>query len=159
MEGRWGRTFEAWEMTSPGRPFRTSYGFNGWLFDHDFNASIPFRTRVRSLTGIDIYSLKGKANIPVLLDSTMPYSKPLGVFLPPRRGGTTSTLSMGSFCMNRHNEHINGLFLDWSVRKIGIKELWTLKWHLQFDTANAWTKAGGVLPEDWPYWMRGFKDY
>jgi prepilin-type processing-associated H-X9-DG protein len=61
--------------------------------------------------------------------------------------------------MDRHSEHVNGLFLDWSVRKIGVKELWTLRWHLQFDTANAWTKAGGVLPEDWPHWMRGFKDY
>jgi len=159
MEGRWGRTFEAWEMTSPGRPFRTSYGFNGWLFDKHFDASIPLRTRIRSLTSIDIYSLKGKANIPVFLDSTMPYGIPREVFLPPRRGGTNGTLSMGCFCMNRHNEHINGLFLDWSVRRIGIKELWTLKWNLQFDTANAWTKAGGVLPEDWPYWMRKFKDY
>jgi hypothetical protein len=45
------------------------------------------------------------------------------------------------------------------VRKTGLKELWTLKWHLQFDTANAWTKAGGAQPEDWPEWMRSFKDY
>jgi hypothetical protein len=22
-----------------------------------------------------------------------------------------------------------------------------------------WTKAGGVKPEDWPPWMRRFKDY
>jgi hypothetical protein len=22
-----------------------------------------------------------------------------------------------------------------------------------------WTKAGGVQPDDWPEWMRGFKDY
>jgi len=69
------------------------------------------------------------------------------------------TLGMGNLAINRHNEHVNGLFLDWSVRKIGLKELWTLKWHLQFDTANAWTKAAGVQPEDWPHWMRGFKDY
>ena len=63
------------------------------------------------------------------------------------------------FCINRHNEHVNGLFLDWSVRRIGIKELWTLKWHMQFNTSNEWTKAGGVMPEDWPEWMRRFKDY
>jgi hypothetical protein len=30
---------------------------------------------------------------------------------------------------------------------------------MQFDTANEWTKAGGVQPDDWPEWMRGFKDY
>ncbi len=66
---------------------------------------------------------------------------------------------MAPFCINRHNGHVNGLFLDWSARKIGLKELWTLKWNLQFDTANAWTKAGVVRPEDWPEWMRRFKDY
>jgi prepilin-type N-terminal cleavage/methylation domain-containing protein/prepilin-type processing-associated H-X9-DG protein len=160
MEGRWGRTFEAWEMTGPGRPFRTSYGFNGWLFCCDFDASLPARTRWGSdgIPGIRVSTLKGKANIPVLLDSTMPYSHPTTIWLPPRRGDSNGP-GMGPFCMDRHSEHINGLFLDWSVRKIGIKELWTLKWHLQFDTANAWTKAGGVLPEDWPHWMRGFKDY
>ena len=56
-------------------------------------------------------------------------------------------------------ESLNGLFMDWSVRKIGLKELWTLKWHPQFNTANEWTKAGGAQPEDCPEWMRKFKDY
>jgi prepilin-type N-terminal cleavage/methylation domain-containing protein len=158
-EGWRGTTFEAWEMSSPGRPFRTSYGFNGWLFCCDFDASIPVWTRWREMTGVRIDTLRGKANIPVFLDSTMPYSHPKELFpSPPRRGGSNGP-GMGSFCMDRHNECINGLFLDWSVRRLGIKELWTLKWHLQFDTANAWTKAGGVLPEDWPHWMRQFKDY
>ena len=27
------------------------------------------------------------------------------------------------------------------------------------DTRNRWTRAGGVQPEDWPEWMRRFKDY
>jgi hypothetical protein len=49
--------------------------------------------------------------------------------------------------------------MDWSVRKVGLKELWTLKWYRQFDIANPWTRAGGVKPEDWPEWMRNFKDY
>lgn len=62
-------------------------------------------------------------------------------------------------CMNRHSEAINMLFMDWSVRKVGLKELWTLKWHPDFNTAGPWTNAGGVQPEDWPQWMRKFKDY
>ncbi len=159
MEGRWGRTFEAWEMTSPGRPFRTSYGFNGWLFCEDFDASIPVWTRWRSMPGVYTYRVRGKAKIPVVLDSTMPYSHPrVPGPLPPQQGGSNGP-GMDPFCMDRHNEHINSLFLDWSVRKVGIKELWTLKWHMQFNTANAWTKAGGVQPEDWPKWMRSFKEY
>ena len=51
------------------------------------------------------------------------------------------------------------LFMDWSVRKVGLKELWTLKWSRDFDTAGPWTLAGGVKPEDWPAWMQRFKDY
>jgi prepilin-type processing-associated H-X9-DG protein len=62
-------------------------------------------------------------------------------------------------CINRHDGGVNSLFLDWSVRKVGIKELWTLNRHPYFDTRGPWTKAGGVAPEDWPEWMRGFKDY
>jgi len=66
---------------------------------------------------------------------------------------------MGTFCINRHDGHVNGLFLDWSVRKVGLKELWTLQWCRDFDTHGRWTTAGGVQPEDWPEWMRRFKDY
>ena len=43
--------------------------------------------------------------------------------------------------------------------RVGLKELWTLKWHRDYDTSGPWTKAGGVQPEDWPEWMRGFRDY
>jgi prepilin-type N-terminal cleavage/methylation domain-containing protein/prepilin-type processing-associated H-X9-DG protein len=161
MEGWRGTTFEAYELMGPGRPFRLSYGFNGWLFNEWFSYGDihpPGFHRHREESP-NIFMLKGSSNIPVFLDCTMPYSRPKELFPPPpRRGGGTGP-GMQSFCMNRHNGYVNGLFLDWSVRKVGVKELWTLKWHLQFDTANAWTKAGGVLPEDWPYWMRKFKDY
>jgi hypothetical protein len=34
-----------------------------------------------------------------------------------------------------------------------------LKWHKEFDTANEWTKTGGIKPSEWPVWMRKFKDY
>ena len=53
---------------------------------------------------------------------------------------------------------INSVFLDGSVAKVPLRALWKLKWHRTFDTAGPWTKAGGVQPEDWPQWMRKFKD-
>jgi prepilin-type processing-associated H-X9-DG protein len=62
-------------------------------------------------------------------------------------------------CINRHGGGINAVFLDWSVRKVGLKELWTLEWHRKYDTTGPWTKAGGALPRDWPKWMRSFRDY
>ena len=144
--GLWmGSTFKAWEMTSIGRSFRGSYGTNGWVFDY-YSLSHYGRFAPR----LNVYSVKDRAKIPLLLDNVEPTSWPYEEFPPP--------IDM-RFCINRHNEYINGLFLDWSVRKVGLKELWTLKWYEAFNTANQWTRAGGVKPEDWPEWMRGFRDY
>ena len=157
IEGTYGSTFEAWEITSPRPRFRGSYGLNHWLFDKTrFDTSIPLDKIFRRV-GRDIFPLRNRARIPVFLDSTTPEGRPDNFFGPPRISGRG--LGMAPFCTNRHYVHVNGLFLDWSVRKIGLKELWTLKWHLQFDTAGPWTRAGGVLPEDWPEWMKSFKDY
>jgi len=66
---------------------------------------------------------------------------------------------MARCCINRHEGTVNCLFVDGSVRKVGLKELWTLKWHKSFNTAGPWTKAGGVSPKDWPEGMMPFKDY
>ena len=107
---------------------------------------------------LDLFSLRGRAQFPAILDDAFMWSKPITSNNPPRRE-RQGIFGMGGFCINRHNEHVNSLFLDWSARKVGLKELWTLKWHRDWDTAGPWTKAGGVLPEDWPHWMRGFKDY
>jgi len=80
---------------------------------------------------------------------------------PPRQegysgGGETNWIF---WCINRHNGGINMLFMDGSVRKVGLKELWTLKWHRTYNTRGMWTKAGGADPADWPQWMRHYKDY
>jgi prepilin-type N-terminal cleavage/methylation domain-containing protein/prepilin-type processing-associated H-X9-DG protein len=66
---------------------------------------------------------------------------------------------MMHFVMKRHQTGTNMLFMDWSVRKVGLKELWTLKWHRKFPTNGPLTRAGGVQPSDWPPWMQTFKDY
>ena len=130
--------------------------------------------------------VKGASNVPMELDSSMLLShwRPRDGPKPPRcdaiptenvrripppsappapRPGPPEP-EWGDFgntpsCINRHDGYVNALFFDWSVRKVGLKELWTLKWHRQFNTAGPWTKAGGVQPQDWPEWMRNFKDY
>jgi hypothetical protein len=48
--------------------------------------------------------------------------------------------------------------MDYHVEKTGLKQLWTLKWSRDFNKVNPWTQAGGVLPGDWPEWMKSFKD-
>ena len=72
---------------------------------------------------------------------------------------TTAQNAITVNLMKTANNRVNSLFMDLSVRKVGLKELWTLKWHKQYNTNGPWTMAGGVQPEDWPQWMRGFKDY
>ena len=62
-------------------------------------------------------------------------------------------------CVNRHDGSINLLFMDGSVRKVGLKELWTLKWSMSYNTEGPWTIVGGVPPTAWPEWMRQFKDF
>jgi len=158
FEGTHGSTFEAWQVTAPAPPFHGSYGYNQWLFQGF--ARFPRYTRGprgRSVVEFDIGTIEGRTEIPLLLDATGPSADPIDNFPPPFRedGGGL----MGCFCINRHNECVNGVFLDWSVRRIGLKELWTLYWSWDFNTAGRWTRAGGVRPEDWPEWMRGFKDY
>ena len=154
VEGTRGSQFGAWTITSPGPAFHGSYGFNFWLFD-DGHLSGFHPTRSRA--GLQIFKIANKARVPVLLDSASVGDVPWDLGRPPReesRGGLRL-----HYCINRHNGRVNGLFLDWSVREVGLKELWTLKWCPNFDTAGPWTQAGGVQREDWPQWMRGFKDY
>jgi len=152
---RVGSTHESWQIMEPGPSFFCSYGFNEWLT----MGAMASRKRVRHYAaGWDVFSLKERYKIPALLDSKWPYGHPKPDNRPPQsyREGANN---MKCFCMNRHNGHINGLFLDWSVRRIGLKELWTVKWHPGFNTEGPWTQAGGVERQDWPQWMRPFKDY
>jgi type II secretory pathway pseudopilin PulG len=66
---------------------------------------------------------------------------------------------MGRCCINRHQGTVSTAFMDWSARKVGLKELYTLKWHKKFNTRGPWTTAGGARGEDWPEWIRPLKDY
>ena len=144
IRSKGGSTFEAWEITSPLPRFRCSYGFN----------NTPFMTP-SMFKALETYSARAQASIPVILDSPSYNGRHRNTEPPPRREGH----GMQTFVINRHNGYINGLFMDWSVRKIGLKELWTLKWQPKSDTAGPWTRAGGVQPDYWPHWMRGFRDY
>jgi prepilin-type N-terminal cleavage/methylation domain-containing protein/prepilin-type processing-associated H-X9-DG protein len=153
FNGTLGTAFESWTVPADSNGLTTysgSYGFSYALCDY------VWRTSWNSLRKIeDIRNMKKPYNIPFLLDSASPWSIFLweGQTPPPTEEESTSC------CINRHDGSVNSLFLDWSVRKVGLKELWKLKWHKEFNTNGSWTAAGGVKPEDWPEWMREFKDY
>ena len=146
-----GSTYKAWEIMMPLPRFRCSYGFNLLLFTHGFFTSCRYGG---AFGPVNTYSVKGNAQIPAFLDSTAPFVAFSEFTKPPQ-----NEQDGGGFIINRHDGYVNGLFLDWSTRRVGLKELWTLKWNMQFNTAGPWTKTGGVNPDDWPEWMRNFKDY
>jgi len=138
-----------------------SYALNEWVYDSDdTSGGRRLEDYWRHI------NQKGLNNIPVMGDAAwrcdgQPFEtdKPPSYEGEPRTSVGTAGDEMRIFCINRHDRAINMLFLDWSVRRIGLKELWTLKWHQTFNTNGPWTKTGGVQPSNWPQWMRQFKDY
>jgi len=100
-----GSTFEAWEITSPLPRFRCSYGFNNASF---FTSMMSIRSMRLSMRGIDTYSARTRANNPVILDSPDSDGRHDNAEPPPRR----ERMGFQTFVINRHNGHINGLFMD-----------------------------------------------
>ncbi len=154
--GTAGTASAAWEITTPAPAFRGSYGLNQWLFRGFRSAPAASSYPVRH---VDVLALRGRADIPVLLDAVGPLAAPFYFAGPGPADGSANNQTMANFATNRHGEFTNALLLDWSVRKVGIKELWTLYWYAEFNRSGPWTKAGGVKGEQWPEWMRNFKDY
>ena len=140
-----------------------SYGINGWVENkhEEISADLDWMAPLRWRSA----NASGAANVPLFLDAPWIDAWPLDDDFPPefdnwhwQQGGM-----MSRFCKNRHEGYINCVFLDFSVSKIGLKQMWTLKWHRTFDTCNAWTTCGNVTRSDWANhgsgWMVNFKDY
>jgi prepilin-type N-terminal cleavage/methylation domain-containing protein/prepilin-type processing-associated H-X9-DG protein len=138
-----------------------SYAINEWVYDsQDTSGGRQLEDYWRNL------GHQGLSNVPIMGDAaTRSDGQPYPVDTPPayegepRTGVGTAGNEMRVFCIDRHDSAINVLFMDWSVRPVGLKELWTLKWHVHFDVTGPWTRAGGTLPTDWPAWMRSMRDY
>ena len=153
-------------MTLRGQDVRlNSNGIAGSLGLNGYVLSIPstsqFEGGVSASSGWgNLDDLPHGDTIPFFLDAMRFDQWPKHTEAPAERESMAwSSNSMGRICINRHDGAVNCLFVDGSVRKVGLKELWTLKWHRSFDTAGPWTKAGGVEPSHWPEWMRPFKEY
>jgi prepilin-type N-terminal cleavage/methylation domain-containing protein/prepilin-type processing-associated H-X9-DG protein len=166
-------TFKAWvregianRYPQPGelatKDFEGSYSINNWT-----NYSPDGRGASRPAVNFwkSAAALKTANKVPLFADNTWhdawPQETDTPVLMPFDFGwgnkGTTD--EMNQFCIDRHSGWVNFAFADWSVRKVGLKELWTLKWHVKYSVNGPWTKAGGVLPGDWPQWLRKYKDY
>jgi prepilin-type N-terminal cleavage/methylation domain-containing protein/prepilin-type processing-associated H-X9-DG protein len=61
--------------------------------------------------------------------------------------------------LDRHNLSVNLLFLDSSVRKVGLKQLWQLRWSKENNWGNLDIIPDPEDPMQWPKWMRNAKNY
>ena len=164
--GEVGGTFEAYGVFAEndsryGYPgLAGSYGINDYVGD-PAQARIPGKVIGDHSWYWERPDVRGAYRIPLFLDAMWLGGMPLDRNTPQviEEVYGSGTGMMQRYCGNRHEGHINAVFVDFTVRKVGLKELWTLKWHRQFDTAGPYTKAGYVQPSDWPEWMRHFKDY
>jgi len=138
---------------------RGSYALNEWIYDSDdTGGGRKLEDYWRNINH------RGLNNIPVMGDAAwrsdgqpFEYDDPPSYDGDPRGGMGNDEIRI--FCINRHDAAVNVLFMDWSIRRVDLKELWTLKWNQSFNTSGPWTLAGGVRASDWPKWMRSFKDY
>jgi hypothetical protein len=156
--GTWDTNFGSWDpayfpIPGEGQPLTGSYGMNRYVENMKggtmgANPAYWRRTDVRD-----------GDKVPVLMDCMYVYYWASSTAAPPAYEGDWTTPEMHWICINRHTGYINAVFLDFSARKVGLKELWTLKHSRTFDTCGPWTQCGGVQPNDWPQWMRDFKDY
>ncbi len=153
-----GSTFAAWYC--PRHTYRTgSYGLNGYSPAYEENEGWgPQASTVdNSKRWSNVYG-RGIADAPVMLDGALWAAYPTPIDAPPQvqdQGATSPTIgnnSMGYFCIPRHGGFVNALFMDWSVRKVGLKKLWTLKWYRGFDTNGSYARSDAP----WPAWMRKY---
>ena len=135
-----------------------SYGMSAWICN----------AKPGAVFGDDLYwrspAAKGAENVPVFLDCLSVAGWPDHTSVPAdfngqHPQGVDLSQQMKGFCIERHRNGVsNCLFMDWSVRAVGLKELWKLKWHPKFDTSGPWTKNHVPAP-NWPEWMKSMRDY
>lgn len=78
-------------------------------------------------------------NIPLLADCIWHNSYPLDTNGAPTTepsGSFSGTSLMGRYLIKRHQKGINVGFLDNSVRRVDLPDMWTLDWHKNFQTKS-----------------------
>jgi prepilin-type N-terminal cleavage/methylation domain-containing protein len=142
------------EATAEGyETFFGSYGINEFIGDSKVWEQEYFWRTV---------NVKRPGRIPTFTDANFLGHFPRDTDEPPPYSGffDPTADNMSRVCINRHRQAVNSGFLDYSVRKVALKELWTIKWHREFRTDIgprddvACGSTGG-----WPCWMDGFRSF
>lgn len=89
---------------------------------------------------------KNPSETPFIVDCVWYGMWPFHTNNPPRdptdktqyhSGTGISAHTLRNACIPRHGNAVNVALMDGTARKVGLKDLWTLKWHRNFDTRYA----------------------
>lgn len=136
--------FAAWEEDG----MKGSYGTNYWIRDKAYPYLPPDYPSDGWWKSFDV---RGASNVPVLADCIFASGLPVHDDPPPDSRMPDCTYTemqcMQYFCLDRHDGKINALFMELSVRPVGLKELWDLHWH------KNWNPTNDPSPS-WPDWIK-----
>ena len=155
-----GNIFEAWGIFDTDAGAAPVWGFDGdygsygisrWIYDIRSNG------QPGGWGGTEKYwrhcNVRSANQIPLFADCCWVGTWPDHTDQPPAYQG--QRIGEGGFicdyCIPRHFDEINAIFVDFSSRKVGLKELWRLRWHRSYNV--------NADPPVWPEWMKRFKDY
>ncbi len=162
-------------VTETSSPFGTwNLGFGPWEPDPSYNGSYGLNRCIINMKGAAENDpkywrrtgVKAAAQVPVLMDCQFFNYWGISDAEPPPYDGAYYN-EMQWICINRHEGFINVCFADFSARKVGLKELWTLKHSRTYDTCDIWTICGwggnqqhcaSAWDEQSP-WMKDFPEY
>jgi prepilin-type N-terminal cleavage/methylation domain-containing protein/prepilin-type processing-associated H-X9-DG protein len=158
---RYGAKFHAWVEWWP--PYVENIGFVGSYGINQYVSHTLGGGRTEDELWKTPY-VKQAAYVPVLLDSARWGQTPLPQDNPPAFDGQIyfdGQNEIRGFCQNRHNQRVNCLFLDFSVRPVGLKELWELRWHRNWSRDQNVTGRPDfcTVTDDYDGWMCHMRDY
>jgi len=124
-----------------------SYGINSWTHNPPDSLLGAWAPNVPNNYWRKMSAVRNGNNVPVFADCIWDGTGPLHTDRPPDGPGIQGS-SMSVFAIPRHagRKPVCVSFIDSSVRSVGLKELWGLQWHRQYDTRYGATRR-------FPTWM------
>jgi len=133
--------------------FYGSYGMNEWVNNPE-GQSVVYPTSPEGLTKFwRSTNVRGQATIPLLGDALWDQGWPDVKDLPPIYPGWVEFFAgedMAQWALLRHDGYINMLFMDYTVKKIHIMDLWGLNWH----RLSSQESDQAPTNDDFPIWMQ-----
>ena len=127
-----------------------SYGFNWWMYKHQRDTDMGHNLS----KAWERFDARKASEIPLIFDCFFHGAYPEAMHMPATTQTTNAIWEaedMGWVCIDRHDGYINLVFLDGSVKKVELVDLYTLSWNRKFQ--SEWQKRISYRYPTWPDWM------